>query len=361
MRAAAPLLAVTTLALVGAAAWAAPSGGGQSAAALSRRADALDAAATATGDPARRARLQRDAVTARVAAAEAQIAVAERRRATLGEALATQRARLAAQQGPVMRLVAALVSLGRRPAIVALAQPGSIDDLVHVEAALSATLPAARARTAAIRDDLARTRALQVSAGEAASALARGRARLLDASETLQALTDTGDDDARALATGESARDTVAALADIAGRQQTLATLAALPAPPAPRAIAPGAGVYRLPVTGALTTGLGELSPNGVKARGLTFAVAPGAAVIAPAAGRVAYARPFRGFGGIVILDHGDGWSTLVTGLGRFAVRGGQQVAAGAPLGNAGDGDEASVTVELRRRGRPVDMTPLLR
>jgi septal ring factor EnvC (AmiA/AmiB activator) len=119
-------------------------------------------------------------------------------------------------------------------------------------------------------------------------------------------------------------------------------------------------GAYRLPVTGRLVTGLGEVSANGVRARGLTFAVAAGAPVVAPAAGRIAFAGPFRSFGRVAIVDHGEGWSTLVTGLGALTVRTGDEVATGAPIGRAAGGEDPRVTVELRRRGRPEDIAALL-
>ena len=114
------------------------------------------------------------------------------------------------------------------------------------------------------------------------------------------------------------------------------------------------------PVAGRLVIGFGELSDNGVRARGLTFAVAPAARVVAPAAGRIVFARPFRGFGTVVIIDHGQGWVTLLAGLGRLSVTREQPVAAGALIGTAGAGDPPQVTVELRRRGRPVDLTMLI-
>ena len=80
----------------------------------------------------------------------------------------------------------------------------------------------------------------------------------------------------------------------------------------------------------------------------------------APAGGIVRYARAFRGYRGIVIIDHGDGWTSLVTGLAAPQVRVGQRVAGGAPLGRAATGEEPQVTVELRRRGRPMDIAALL-
>jgi len=356
----------------------------QSAAAAARSA-ALDAAAAREKDQAAQARAQEAAVAARVQQAQADIAAGQARSAITARLLADQRLRLAGQQGPIARLIAALQSLARRPAMISLVQPGSVDDLVHVRAVLASAMPVVRARTAALRTDLDRTRALQASATLAATALAESRTRLetqrlaltrLEAEHRLksQALgRDALFESDRAIALGERARDIV----DLMSRQDdetaTRASLVALPGPlprppragevasslatPAWSAASPP---YRLPVAGKVTTGLGELSDAGVRSRGLTIATQTDAAVIAPAAGKVAYAGPFRSYGTIVILDHGGGWTTLVSGLGATSVRVGDRVAQGAPIGTAAKGDDPRVTIELRRRDRAVDMIPLI-
>jgi septal ring factor EnvC (AmiA/AmiB activator) len=95
-------------------------------------------------------------------------------------------------------------------------------------------------------------------------------------------------------------------------------------------------------------TGLLEVSPAGVRSRGLTFANASGAAVLAPADGRVAFAGPFRRHDGILIIDHGRGWMTLLTEV-HTDLGVGARVKGGAPLGRA----LGSVTAELTRDGKP--------
>ncbi|MBO0749489.1 MAG: peptidoglycan DD-metalloendopeptidase family protein, partial [Porphyrobacter sp.] len=72
------------------------------------------------------------------------------------------------------------------------------------------------------------------------------------------------------------------------------------------------------------------------------------------AAGRVAFAGTFRGYGRIVILEHDGGWTSLVTGLARVDVRVGDRLVGGAPLGVAGQG-QPQVTLELRRDNAPVN------
>jgi len=343
-----------------------------SAVAAAARAAELDRAAEGERDAARKARTQEAAVAARIARTESDIAAARARIAIVEQLLAAQRATLGTQQAPVARLLAALGSLARRPAVATIAQPGSVDDLVHVRAVLGSALPVVRERTSAIRTELEQTRALQASAALAAKSLQDARIQLVGERRTLSALRaehaaratslnrDALAESDRAIAMGEAARDIVDRMGAIGGEQATRASLARLPGPPRSDSVEGPPAAYRLPVAGRLVTGLGEVSDSGVRARGLTFAVDPEAAVVAPAGGRIVFARPFRGFGTIVIIDHGAGWSTLVTGLAESTVAARQTIRAGAAIGRAGTNDGARITVELRRRGRPVDITALL-
>ena len=85
----------------------------------------------------------------------------------------------------------------------------------------------------------------------------------------------------------------------------------------------------------------------------------PGAQTVAPIAGRIAFAGPYRGYGQILIIDHGQGWTTLITGLHRVTAQVGDTVRQGDPVGITGQG-RPTVTIELRRNGRPVDIVPLV-
>jgi septal ring factor EnvC (AmiA/AmiB activator) len=105
--------------------------------------------------------------------------------------------------------------------------------------------------------------------------------------------------------------------------------------------------------------GYGELNPTGYRERGIRLSVAPNARVVAPAAGRISYAGRYRSFGNIVIIEHGGGWATLVTGLETLGVEAGARVSQGAALGNAG-GESPEIMIELRRNGRLMDIAALL-
>jgi septal ring factor EnvC (AmiA/AmiB activator) len=136
------------------------------------------------------------------------------------------------------------------------------------------------------------------------------------------------------------------------------------PEPPRQREIAspapvtPSAG-RALPVAGRVTTSWGEASPGGPH-RGLTYSAVPGARVVSPCGGRAVYAAPFRSFGLLLIVDCGGGYHFVLAGLDRLDASAGQRLLAGEPVGvlGGGGGSAASLYVELRRNGQPVDPRP---
>ncbi|WP_156444698.1 peptidoglycan DD-metalloendopeptidase family protein, partial [Blastomonas sp. CCH15-G10] len=109
----------------------------------------------------------------------------------------------------------------------------------------------------------------------------------------------------------------------------------------------------------AIVTGFGEVAATGVRSRGLTLATRPGAQLVAPADGRIAFAGAYRGFGQIVIIEHVGGWTSLITGLARTRLKVGERIAQGDPIGRAAD-NRPRITVELRRNGRPIDIAALI-
>ena len=353
-----------------------------------RRAGEYERAAAAALDQATRARAASATLAARVQASEADVGAAEANIAVIERLRAGQRARLAQQQGPALRLLAALTTMARRPPLLTLAQPGSTTDVVHLRAVMASVLPAVRARTAGLRAEIERGRQLRLAADAAVADRRSGQARLegerrqLAVLEAQRRSAATGFQSSamtegdRAIAMAEDARDITDLMGQIDQAGAIQARLEALPGPvlrparpddatsvalvppPAARRIP----AYRLPVVGTIVAGLGEISATGVRARGLTFATRPRAQVVAPTAGRIAYAGPFRGYGLIVVVDHGGGWTSLLTGLAALDVRVGDSVDRGTPLGRAGDARGATrptVTVELRRGGEPVDIARL--
>lgn len=94
---------------------------------------------------------------------------------------------------------------------------------------------------------------------------------------------------------------------------------------------------------------------------GLDFRAPRGSEVRAVAKGKVVYAAWFRGYGNLVILDHGDEYHTLYAHLEAFEVELGAEVEAGQRLGRVGETGSLKgpfLYFELREDGRPVDPLP---
>jgi murein hydrolase activator len=350
-----------------------------------QRAAMLDARAGVAEEAADVARARAAAVALRIQAAESDLSAAETRISLIERMRAEQSARLASAQAPAMRLLAALQMLSRRPPALALIQPGSTDDLVHTRAILSALIPRIRRQTAGLRAEIERSRALRADADRARSALALSRTRLdeqraefLQLSAAKRADFDQlrgaalAEED-RAIGLSEQANDIGDLMQSMSADGVVRDRLAALSGPvlrpldgrsapleAAAAAVADRTNIpYRLPVAGTVVAGLGDVSEAGVRARGLTLAVRPTAQLVAPSSGRIAFAGPFRGYGQIVIIDHGGGWTSLITSLSALDVVIGENVVQGSPIGRAGT-DRPTVSVELRQKGQPVDISRLV-
>ncbi len=116
-----------------------------------------------------------------------------------------------------------------------------------------------------------------------------------------------------------------------------------------------------MPVAGSVVGHFGQ-GPNALLDQGITIAVEDRRLVRAPRGGRVAFAGPFKGFGLLLIIEHGDEYHSLLSGLSRLAVPVGAAVRTGQMVGTLEpiQGDTAQLYVELRRRGVPVNPLPWL-
>jgi murein hydrolase activator len=350
-----------------------------------KRATQLETKANDASDDVDRARARIAALAGRIQATEADITTAEKRVQLIEKLREEQRGRLAEKQEPIARLLAALQMLSKRPMLLSFVQPGNTNDLVHVRAVLETMIPQIRQRTEGLRLEIVRSQNLKATAERAIALLKESEKKLeVQRGSLLAEATQFRSqfqkfsqgamlEQDRAIALGEKARDIVDLIDQLGVAAEVGNQLSSLPGPllrPAqpnesnmvPTDVAAGRARfanYRLPVTGSLVRGLGEVSSAGVRERGLTISTRPGAQVVAPAGGRVIYAAPYRGFGKILILDHGGGWTTLLTALATLEVRVGDEVDEGTPLGKAG-ADRPTITVELRQGANPIDITPLI-
>ncbi len=126
-----------------------------------------------------------------------------------------------------------------------------------------------------------------------------------------------------------------------------------------PFSMAQGKMVF--PARGKVASRFGSTNDLGVVSKGITIGTRKNAQVVAPYDGQVAFAGPFRGYGLLLIIEHGEGYHTLLAGMARIDVNVGQRLVGGEPVGLMGQ-DEArpNLYVELRRNGQPVNPMPWL-
>lgn len=118
-------------------------------------------------------------------------------------------------------------------------------------------------------------------------------------------------------------------------------------------------GLLRLPVRGELMNRFGApREGGGLSWKGLFIRAQEGAEVKAVAAGRVVFAEWLRGFGNLVIVDHGEGFMSLYSNNESLYKQPGEGVKGGdtiASAGNSGGQEEPGVYFELRHQGRPIN------
>jgi septal ring factor EnvC (AmiA/AmiB activator) len=111
------------------------------------------------------------------------------------------------------------------------------------------------------------------------------------------------------------------------------------------------------PVTGKLAAGFGDRREVGdLRWRGAFIAASANRDVRAVAHGRVVFADWLRGFGLLIIIDHGDEYMTLYGHNQALYKAAGERVAPGdvvASVGDTGGMDRSGVYFELRHKGEP--------
>ena len=339
-----------------------------------RRSELLRQEASNAESTADRLVAQRAVLSAEIDAAEAQIAAATARIAIISRQQELQRAQLGVESVPVLRLNAALQQMTGRPAVLMM-QPGQREDYVHVRAVMATVQPQIIRRTSDLRQHIAVQSELRSQEYRALKSLGDARSRLKSRQTDLAKLQSGAGGKAgalsadaaiafeQAIAQGERARDIVGRMDIQRLSAEKASELAALDGPmlrPGRATKAAAAGTaYILPARGKLLSGFNELNATGYRERGVRIALADNMRVVAPAAGTVSFAGRYRSYGRIVIIEHGNGWNSLITHLGSTQVKKGQAVKQGFVLGSA-KSDAPEIGVELRKNGRVMDIATIL-
>lgn len=133
------------------------------------------------------------------------------------------------------------------------------------------------------------------------------------------------------------------------------------PTPPQEtRSFAQARGTLPFPVIGQLTQRYGEETEGDVRSKGIVIKTRTDAQVVTPFDAVVAFSGPFRGYGQLLILEHSEGYHTLLAGMSHLDGAVGQTVLAGEPVGVMAPEGVPSLYVELRRGGQPINPLPWL-
>ncbi len=130
------------------------------------------------------------------------------------------------------------------------------------------------------------------------------------------------------------------------------------PAPPDGAEFASLRGKLRMPVKGELLASFGTKRPEGPTWKGLFIKAAEGTEIRASAAGEVIFSDWMRGFGNLIIIDHGAQYMTIYGNNQSLLKRPGDRIRSGdviATAGNSGGNEQSGLYFEMRHQGRALD------
>ncbi|WP_300453998.1 peptidoglycan DD-metalloendopeptidase family protein [Accumulibacter sp.] len=141
---------------------------------------------------------------------------------------------------------------------------------------------------------------------------------------------------------------------------KALAASPALASPAAPPTghLARPRGEAQLPTRGTVIHRYGTPRQEGSTWKGIFIRAATGSEVRSVASGRVVFAEWMRGFGNLLIVDHGNSYLSIYANNDSLLKQVGEEVGAGealATVGNSGGNPDSGLYFEIRHQGRPLD------
>ncbi|OLF75277.1 hypothetical protein AWH62_05510 [Maricaulis sp. W15] len=122
-------------------------------------------------------------------------------------------------------------------------------------------------------------------------------------------------------------------------------------------------GRLRMPASGEIVRAFGELAEDGTASEGIFIRTRARAQVVSPFDGRIEFAGPFNTYGGLLILNVGDGYYVVLAGMSVTYASVGQSVLAGEPVGAMSETAQTApdLYLELRRNDDAIDPGPWFR
>jgi len=332
----------------------------------------------------------------------------------------SQLARFDAQRGDLSQILAAMQRLGRQPPALLLARPEAA--ITHVRGAtlLGAVIRGVEQEAAVLRKDLAEIdrleavmieehdqhltrleelqeeqksladllveqRGQQTALIEMAAAKADAMATLAknakDAGDLLTRLEKTANAEIKPGGQPRPRPPLVQPGVPTEENQEAQEYALLSPPPPAPETARPvlfsaARGLLAMPARGKIVANFGASDNTGATRRGMSIRTRESAEVIAPFDGKVVFAGPFRAYGQLLILEAGEGYHILLSGLSLVHSVVGQNVTQGQPVGRMGTGPKGEAStqsvsgggsdlrdlyVEFRKDGKPFNPMPWLK
>lgn len=324
------------------------------------RQDKLDAAAQETARALTPIRERLIEATRGLQEKQTEESVLEDKLDALSEQIAAKSDKARAERAQLIGIISTLVQVASRPPETLFLQHEPGVDHVHRTILLRAVLPELKARAQGAARDLSALYDMKTQLAEQKRLVAAAQENLGKQRRALDQLVAARQGQLQRTEAQKAEIDKkLAALTDEAKDLRQLMQRLAPKKPPAAKP-APKDGVnLKWPVAGQVKRKFGDRDADGVVSEGVAVAGPSGAPVIAPLAGRVAFAGPFRGYGQIMILAHANGFHSFLSGFGRIDAYVGQDVAAGEPLGvlpsGSKRGEKPELYFEWRRGDDPMD------
>lgn len=282
--------------------------------------------------------------------------------------------KLESDHGSIATTILALERMRRVPPELMIIRPGAPLATAQTALLLQNLLPALDHRAQSLAKDIQNLHEIQDNLARDQKELRTARAALDTQNDELSTLMKAREKEFKS--TNAAYQSSAARAQRYAAEAQSLADLVSRierdddsPPPAAPHkktkssSSLKGLGKGIWPASGRAIARFGDFDDLGAEIKGVKISTAPKTIVVTPMKGTVKYSGAFRSYGQLVIVEHDNGYHSLLAGMERVNVGIGQTLKAGEPLGYmpSSSSQDGALTLyyELRHDGEAVDPTNL--